>query len=351
MLDRNIDKGTNPKRRKTAPLSLALAVMIILSTIITVLVIQSPSPEMTARSEGSTTLAGFALLIQAKDTFMQCNGGAPCALPYPPHVPNDVKGIPPPPPTGDNIYGTGDDCPHCSAYCAPASIAMIATYRGQVGVNVMQDWIYDKGKKDNGEVAQGDGIISTHGVGMNDGTGVSTWEVQIAFNQSIGLCVQHNQSDGTGYAPLTAAQLQQYIVMGHPVLWLDHNGFPRNVSNSAYDQTYRADQGHAKVIAGYNDNNTAGNTNDDLCLIYDPWPEYNDMSILPHKNATKGPGNTFDPYWLPLRDMNLTSDPADKYLVDTYPDIPEFSTLLLPIIGVSMIALIALRRNAKGDTG
>jgi hypothetical protein len=125
-------------------------------------------------------------------------------------------------------------------------------------------------------------------------------------------------------------------LLGHPILWLDHGGFPENVSNDAYSSSYRAEQGHAKVITGYDDNDTADNA-DDLCLIYDPWPEYNDKNILP-KNAIKGPGGTFDPYWLSLNDVNL-SDISDKYLVDTFPDIPEFTVLIVPIIGAMAIAI------------
>jgi len=254
--------------------------------------------------------------------------------PWPPHVPNDIKGI-------DMAYGTADDCPHCSAFCAPASIAMIATFRG-VGVPFnQQDDIYDAGKKSGGEI-QGNGAIETHGQGMFDGMfGGTPWEVQDAFNWSIGVHIQHNQSDATA---LTALQLQSYITLGHPVLWLDHGGFPVNISNNAYSTSYRNEQGHAKVITGYDDNDTADFV-DDVCLIYDPWPEYNDLSILP-VNATKGPGNTFDPYWLPLNDVNL-SDVTDKYLVDTYPDIPEFQDIIIPVIGTLAIAMMisVLRRR------
>jgi hypothetical protein len=184
---------------------------------------------------------------------------------------------------------------------------------------------------------------------MTDGTGGSAWEVQDAFNYSIGVGnhVQYNQS-GPGFPALTAAQLKQHIVNGNPVLWLDHGGQPYNMSDWAFEPSLQAMQGHAKVIAGYDDNDTLGTVMDDLCLIYDPWPEYNDMGFLPHANATKGPGNTFDPYWLPLRDVNLT-DPADKYLVDTTV-IPEFSTVLIPIVGISTIAIIALRKSVRRDS-
>jgi len=294
-----------------------------------------------AHSASQTILAGIALTDQHKDTVMRCAVGVPCPIfpgPWPPHIPNDVKGIPWP---GNGIYGDLDDCPHCSAYCAPASIAMIANYYS-VGVpKNQQDDIYDNGKKSMGEI-QADGIIQTHGVGMTDGSTGSAWEVQDAFNWSIGLHIQHNQSDGT---LLTAAQMQSYLTRGHPILWLDHNGWPANLSNTAFSSSYRVDQGHAKVIAGYDDNDTVGTTVDDLCLIYDPWPEYNDMSILP-SNATKGSGGTFDPYWLPLNDVNL-SDIQDKYLVDTFPDIPEFTTVIIPIAGMILIAVAVGRLGSR----
>ena len=296
-----------------------------------------------AHKASQTTLAGIALLDQHKDTMMPCGGGfPPCPAPGPclPHIPNDVIGVGPPP-GGDNVYGTLDDCPHCSAYCAPASIAMIANYYLVGAPKNQQDDIYDQGKKSMGEI-QANGAIETHGVGMTGGSTGSAWEVQDAFNWSIGMCIQHNQSDGTA---LTAAQMQFYLTRGHPILWLDHNGWPANISNTAFSSSYRVDQGHAKVIAGYDDNDTAGTTVDDLCLIYDPWPEYNVKGILP-LNATKGPGATCDPYWLPLNDVNL-GDIQDKYLVDTFPDIPEFTTIVIPIVGTILIAVVASRLSSR----
>ncbi|MEM4263004.1 MAG: hypothetical protein QXY98_04640, partial [Thermoplasmata archaeon] len=106
----------------------------------------TPYQPANARISGQTMLAGFALIDQHKDTNMQCKAGAPCPPgPSPPHIPNDVKGV-------DMVYGTGDDCPHCSAYCAPASIAMIATFRGVGPPFTQQDDIYDAGKKTAGEI-------------------------------------------------------------------------------------------------------------------------------------------------------------------------------------------------------
>jgi len=149
---------------------------------------------------------------------------------------------------------------------------------------------------------------------------------------------------GAPLGPLTAALLQGYIQNWQPVLWLDHSGWPVNQSVNYPPSDKRPDQGHAKVIAGYNDSDTAADKSDDICLIYDPWPEYKDKSILP-VNATMGPGNTYDPYWQPLNDINL-SDINDIYLVPNQA-IPEFSVILIPIIGVMILAIIAMRWNSR----
>jgi len=108
---------------------------------------------------------------------------------------------------------------------------------------------------------------------------------------------------------------------------------------------YRSDQGHAKVIGGYDDAGTADYA-DDLCLIYDPWPEYNDNSVLP-LNATNGPGGTYDPYWLPLNDVNL-SDTSDIHIVDTHPDIPEFGSAVVPVLATLLfVAVLAWKRGPR----
>lgn len=102
--------------------------------------------------------------------------------------------------------------------------------------------------------------------------------------------------------------------------------------------------GHAKVIAGWDDNDTLIDTKDDKCLIFDPWPEYNDTGILP-MNATQGPGGTFDPYWLPLSDV--LNDTNDIFLRDTYAPVPEFQSVLVPIVGLAVIAVVVIGQKRR----
>jgi hypothetical protein len=285
-----------------------------------------------ASSESTVTLP-MNLINQYRDTNMPCaSDGVSCPPGGGAHAWNDVKGV-------DGIYGTPDDCPHCSCYCAPASVAMIAKYRGNVGVKIQQDVIYDNGKS-VGELAVGDGILSTHGLGMFDGSGGMAIEVQTSYLWAIGAYTQHDWAPANPNGPMTPVKLVQYLAFGHPVLWLDHGGFPKNQSANYPPLSERLLEGHAKVISGYDDNGTLLNSSDDLCLIYDPWPEYLDMSILP-TNATLGPGNSFDPYWLPLDDVNL-SDPADIYLVDNFPDISEFQNVLVPLLGMSVLVVVCI---------
>ncbi|UCE91649.1 MAG: hypothetical protein JSV90_00360 [Methanobacteriota archaeon] len=296
----------------------------------------APSTSKEAHTLG-VVATPITLVYQHFDTSMWC---MPCGG-LGPHLWNDAKGV-------DGVYGTGDDCPHCSCYCAPASISMIALYRGLTLPITSQDVIYDSAELEAGagEIV-GNLNIERHGVGMCDGTGSTPIEVQTAFQAALaGPFVQHDFS-GMQAPPLTPSQLQQYITMQRPVLWLDHAGWPVNMSTMYPSGEYRSDQGHAKVIGGYDDAGTADSI-DDLCLIYDPWPEYNDIGTLP-VNATKGPGGTFDPYWQPLNDVNL-SDTSDVYIVDTYPDIPEFGAVLVPVLGLVLIAtaLSWKRRRRSG---
>lgn len=278
----------------------------------------------------------ITLVIQHKDTHNVCVAGPPCpgVAPDIPHAWDHAAGT-------DGVFGTVDDCPHCSAYSAPAAISMIATAYGRTGQYLQQDRIYDNGKSVPPEVT-GDNQMQTHGVGMFDGTGGQPEEVQDALRWALGVGLGVNHHDSSD--PITASILEQYASTSRPVLWIDHGGWPVNLSSSY--PANRADQGHAKVISGYDDNNTI-TTDDDFVLVYDPWPEYNKSAILP-VNATLGPGGTYDPYWLPIRDVDL-SDTADIFFVPSV-SIPEFGAVIVPVVGVLLIAAIVHRTRSRRET-
>jgi hypothetical protein len=251
--------------------------------------------------EDGPSIIPMQLIYQHKDT-----DSIPCNLCTPPntiHVWNDAAG-----PLG--VYGDSNDCPHCSTYCAPASIAMIAKAYGLTGAKTEQDLIYDEGKQTYGEVLPG--IIESHNVGMFHGANTTDPEVQQAFDYAIDPMTHDEYNAGN---LMTETTLKSCIENSHPVLWLDHNGWPDNLSDLIeLSPLIKQDQGHAKVIAGYDDRGTDG-VSDDLCLIYDPWPEYNDkqkIELLP-TGATKGPDDTFDPYWLPV--SSIIGDANDVFLV------------------------------------
>ncbi len=325
------------RKRGLQPLAVAIVILLLSSGVAFAFLNYIPgNGEESSPAETELTLTWpLALNYQHKDSIMLCVPDGPfCAPPNGAHAWNDAKGA-------DGIYGTADDCPHCSCYCAPACISMIAAYWGIGGNSVLQDNIYDAGKSTLGET-NNNGVIETHGVGMFDGTGGWAKEVQTAYQWSIGVpCREHNSTN-----PLSQWQLGQYMLFGRPVLWLDRDGWPTNLSASYPSPTYRADMGHAKVIAGWTDNGTPLDQSNWNYLIYDPWPEYNDTSILP-KNATTGPGGTFDPYWLPLPDV--LNDSNDIFLVDAISPIPEFHHVLLPIAGFVAIALVLIRRRRESS--
>jgi hypothetical protein len=310
-----------------------ITAMLLVSFVImnSILVDQGGRPARTA----SQSILAVPLVYQCKDSAMNC---IPCAgaIAYhngAPRAWNCTKfgGLAPGIDPGDNAYGTPDDCPHCSVYCAPASMMMIATYRGVV---TSQDSLYETGEIRSG--SPGNGVINSHGVGMTDGTTGSPQEIQTSWIAIIGPLNQ-NDSWGLGNNPLTAVQMAKFINLGHPVMWVDHNGWPVNMSTT-FPSSSKGLQGHVKVIIGYDDKGTIGDTSDDLCLINDPWPEYTDKSILP-VGATVSSGGKFDPYWFSV--SSTLGDPADIFITDTKPDIPEFSSLLLPI-GFTIIAAVTM---------
>ena len=298
----------------------------------------SGDDDLRATINGVVTMQ-LTLVYQFKDSHNICTAGPPCPG-FPPDLPHawdHAAGA-------DGLFGTSDDCPHCSAYSAPASIALMASAYGRIGQYVQQDRIYDNGKSVPPEVT-GDNDIQTHGVGMFVGTGGQPGEVQDALGWALGVALSVAQHDSS--SPMTSALMDQYISTSRPVLWVDHGGWPVNQSSSHPSATDKANQGHVKVIAGYDDKNTV-TTDDDMVLVYDPWPEYNKLSILPG-NALPGPGGTYDPYWLPLQDVDL-SDSADIYLVTSAPvSIPEFGTVMAPVIGTLLVAAVVHRARVKRE--
>ena len=334
----NVRNGLRLYASKRKASVLTAAIILALAILVPLVHLSSDSPEeSSAEIETQAVIPMLAVIYQHKDTVMPCVAIPPCAPGV--HAWNDTSGP-------DTIYGNGDDCPHCSCYCAPASIAMISTVYGMAVPFIDQDQIYDNGKLVPPEIT-GSGVIETHGVGMYDGTGGTPIEVQGAMIWSLmGMGIlQHDLSITMN--PLTPAQLQTYISSWQPVLWLDHGGWPSNQSSAYPPSDARNEQGHAKVIGGYDDNGTANTTSDDLCLIFDPWPEYTDKGILP-KNATQYAGGVFDPYWLPLSDVNLT-DVSDIFLVPVQ-GIPEFSDILVPVLGAVLVAVASMRFIGRRDS-
>lgn len=347
------------RRRRASPLRL-LFVMTVIAVLVAGVFSFAPRDVSyrPAHTAAQTMIPGFPLSYQHADT----PGGFPCVMcgMYMPwHVTpvlwDDVKygGAPPGLPPGDNLYGPvgfSDDCPHCIVYSGPACIQMINGYR-YGGPLVPQDMIYDDCELDslNGEF-QSDGMCQRHGFGVLDGTGASPSpsEIQKAFDMYINPHHQHNQWDASA---LVASTLASYITGLYPVIWDDHGGWPSNMDPTWPIAPENTMQGHYKVIAGYDDKGTPGES-DDLALIYDPWPGYNDVTAvnptpLP-PGALPGPGGPSapDPYWLPVG--SVIGDTNDLFIVEMAA-IPEFSGLLVPVLGMTVIALVAIRIRAARE--
>jgi hypothetical protein len=192
----------------------------------------------------------------------------------------------------------GAGCPHCAAYCAPASIMMIRRYRGLQGCPDSQDCVYDRNK---GEwEIQGDFRIQTHGIGMTDA------EVFAGFLDGLGeIHLFSNSPAGpAGIYPITSWVLRQLLCMGTPVAWIDRDGLPQAyMPPQTYAEMTARGEGHVKVLAGYDDRDTYCETADDLVLVFDPWPS---------------PGGCLypkSPYWLPVSDV-VFSDIRDIFIAD-----------------------------------
>lgn len=330
--------AARPSRRARSASVLAVAIVLCSASAMVFLTAASSEERGLTASINGTSVIQLTLVYQHKDTHNICTAGPPCPgeAPDVPHAWDHASGT-------DGVFGTSDDCPHCSAYSVPAAISMVATAYGRTGQYVQQDRIYDNGKSVSPEVT-GDNEMQTHGVGLFDGSGGQPDEAQDAVRWSIGTTLglgKHGSSD-----PLTAAELEQYIYTMRPVLWIDHGGWPVNQSSSFPPSANKAVEGHGKVIAGYDDNNTEM-TDDDRILVYDPWPEYDRRGILP-VNATPGPGGTHDPYWIPLDDVDLT-DTSDIFFVSST-SIPEFGSVVVPIVGMLVVAAVVRRTRSRKET-
>jgi hypothetical protein len=192
---------------------------------------------------------------------------------------------------------------------------MIAEAYGITGNYVKQDYIYDAGKSTAPDTAE-DGKLDTCGVGMYHGAGGHDPEVQSALIWAL-TGFPHDEHDGA-FMQADPALLENAITRERrPVLWLDHGGWP----DDQYDEfpQDRSNQGHAKVIGGYDDEGTEDYV-DDRCLIFDPWPQYNEESFCP-QGADRGPNDTYDPYWLSCSSV-ISGDTNDRFLIPVDP-LPE----------------------------
>ena len=172
---------------------------------------------------------------------------------------------------------TARSCPYCEAYCGPAAVSMIGLFQGQAAPFVDIDNIYDNAKV-TGEI-MGNGILETRGVGMYAGVGSTPPEVQNAYAYSVGIVPFQHGPLGTPNPAMTYEIIRWYIDNNHPVLWVDIGNWPSD--QGVLPSETLTDSGHCKVIAGYDDLDTA-DLSDDLLLIYDPWPTSGSSYWLAH---------------------------------------------------------------------
>jgi hypothetical protein len=154
---------------------------------------------------------------------------------------------------------------------------MIGLFVGQASPFVDIDNIYDNSKV-IGEI-MGNGILETRGVGMYAGVGTTTPEVQNAFTYAVGIVPFQHGPIGTANPLITYEIIKWYIDNNHPVLWVDIGNWPAD--QGVLPGEILTDSGHCKVIAGYDDLDTA-DLSDDLLLIYDPWPTSGSSYWLAH---------------------------------------------------------------------
>jgi hypothetical protein len=172
---------------------------------------------------------------------------------------------------------TVNTCPYCAAYCAPAAASMIGLFAGQAAPFVDIDNIYDNSKV-AGEI-MGNGILETRGAGMYAGVGSTSPEVQNAFTYAAGIVPFQHGPLGTPNPLITYEIIRWYIDNNHPILWVDIGNWPSD--QGVLSGELLTDSGHCKVIAGYDDLDTA-DLSDDLLLIFDPWPTSGSSYWLAH---------------------------------------------------------------------
>jgi len=181
-------------------------------------------------------------------------------------------------------------CAHCGMYCGPGACSMYAGFKGRPAPFGNQDNIYDNGKSAQGEIT-GNGTLETHGVGMYVGLGGMPAEVQAAFQYALAVPPFQHGPVASGWPLITRQIVKWYIDHNQPILWIDIGSWPSDQTGIPSELYYES--GHCKIIAGYNDNDTPGDLNDDTYRIFDPWP-------------TSG-----SPYCVL---QNLVIDPVDIYL-------------------------------------
>jgi hypothetical protein len=191
---------------------------------------------------------GVTQVWQHKDTNMNCVPGGSAAA----HVWN---------------HATAAGCVHCGMYCAPASCAMYAIFMGRGAPFINQDDIYDNSKA--APEILGNGTLETHGLGMYPGLGGKPPEIQNAFAYAVGIVPFQFGPQGTPNPVLTCMDVLWCIDTGIPILWIDMGIWPTDQDTVPEELYY--DSGHCKIIAGYDDKDTAA-CDDDEYLIYDPWP-------------------------------------------------------------------------------